>query len=103
MFQFQCFCIYCIFINIVIIPGTFKVWLANVVPVVSRKYAPPPPFATLALVQNAGRAYTRDVTIFSHDYALPSGHEAIVSGGWGPSMGRRQARGGEMLPMLAVG
>ena len=29
--------------------------------VVSRKYAPP--FATLALVQNAGGAYTRDATI----------------------------------------
>ena len=30
--------------------------------VVSRKYAPP--FATLALVQNAGGAYARDVTFF---------------------------------------
>ena len=29
--------------------------------VVSRKYAPP--FATLALVENAGGAYTRDATI----------------------------------------
>ena len=28
----------------------------------SRKYAPP--FATLALVENAGGAYTRDATIF---------------------------------------
>ena len=31
--------------------------------VVSRKYAPPSPFATLALVQNVGGAYTQDATI----------------------------------------
>ena len=37
---------------------------------------------------------------FFRDYALPSGHEVIVGGGWGPS---RRVRGGEMLTMLAVG
>jgi len=40
---------------------------------------------------------------FSHNHALPSRHEVIVGGGWGPSTGRRQARGGEMLTTLAVG
>ena len=40
---------------------------------------------------------------FSCDYALPSGHEVIVSGGWGLSVGPRWARGGEMLTTLAVG
>ena len=85
-----------------IIPGTFKVWLANVVPVVSRKYAPPP-FRNLSLSTKRREGLYAGCDNFSHNYALPSGHEAIVSGGWGPSMGRRQARGGEMLPMLAVG
>ena len=40
---------------------------------------------------------------FSRDYALPSRHEVIVGGGWGPSAGRRQVRGGEMLTTLVVG
>ena len=37
---------------------------------------------------------------FFRDYALPSGHEVIVGGGWRPS---HRVRGGEMLTMLAVG
>ena len=39
--------------------------------VVSRKYAPP--FATLASVQNAGGAYTRDATISLAITPPPSG------------------------------
>ena len=72
--------------------------LVNQSTVVSRKYAPT--FATLALVQNAGGAYTRDATIF---LAITPSLLVIVGGGWGPSAGRRQARGREMLTMLAVG
>ena len=49
--------------------------------VVSRKYAPPPPFAILALVQNAGGGLYAGCNNFSRDYALPSGHEFIVGGG----------------------
>ena len=41
--------------------------------VVSRKYAPPPPFATLASVQNAGGRLYVGCDDFSCDYALPSG------------------------------
>ena len=40
---------------------------------------------------------------FSCDYTLPSGHEVIVGGGWGLSVGPRRARGGEMLTTLVVG
>ena len=63
------------------------------------------PSATLVLVQNAGHGGGLYVECdnFSHDYALPSGHEVIVGGGWRPSAGRRRARGGEMLTTLAEG
>ena len=52
-----------------------------------------------------GGAYTQDATI---SLAItppphPSGHKVIVDGGWGPSAGRRWARGREMLTTLAVG
>ena len=40
---------------------------------------------------------------FSCDYALPSRHEIIVGGGWGPNVGRRRVRGGDMLTTLVVG
>ena len=64
--------------------------------VVSRKYAPPPPFVTLASVQNAGGAYTRrDATIslaITPSLPVQAKHDLIVGGGWG------QARGGEMFP-----
>ena len=65
--------------------------------VVSRKYAPT--FAILALVQNAGEgAYTWDATIsLAITPSLPVKHNLIVNGKWG------QARGGQMLSMLAVG
>ena len=54
-----------------------------------------PPFATLALVQNVGGAYTWDATI---SLAItPSLHDLIVGGGGGQVWGR------EMLPTLAVG
>ena len=50
--------------------------------VVSRKYAPP--FATLALVQNAGGAYTRDATIsLAITPSLPIKHDSIVICQWG--------------------
>ena len=69
--------------------------------VVSHKYAPP--FATLALVQNAGGAYTRDATIsLAITPSLPIKHDSL-GGGWRPSTRRRRTRGGEMLPTLAVG
>ena len=69
--------------------------------IVSRKYAPP--FATLALVQKAGGAYTRDTTIsLAITPSLP-GMKSLSGGGWRPSVGRRRARGGEMLTTLAVG
>ena len=49
-------------------------------------------FAILALVQNAGGAYTRDVTIsFAITPSLPVKHNLIFSGGWGPSATRRDA------------
>ena len=64
----------------------------------SRKYAPP--FATLALVQNAGGAYMRDATI---SLAIMPSLPGTVGRGWGPIAGRRQARGGEVLTTLAVG
>jgi len=69
--------------------------------VVSRKYAPP--FATLALVQNAGGgAYTRDATIsLAITPSLPGMKSLSVWGG-GTSAGRRRERGGEMLTTLAV-
>ena len=55
-------------------------------------------FGTLASVQNpGGGAYTRDVTIsVAIMPSLPVNHDIIVDGG-------DQARGGEMLPTLAVG
>ena len=54
-------------------------------------------FGTLASVQNPGGAYTRDVTIsLAIMPSLPVNHDIIVDGG-------DQARGGEMLPTLAVG
>ena len=54
-------------------------------------------FGTLASVQNPGEAYTRDATIsLAITPSLPVNHDLIVDGG-------DQARGGEMLPTLAVG
>ena len=51
-----------------------------------------PPFATLALVQNAGGAYMQDATIYLMiTPSLPVKHDLIVSGGWGPSATRRDA------------
>ena len=45
---------------------------------------PPPPFATLALVQNAGGAYTWDATIFlAITPSLPIKHDPIVICRWG--------------------
>ena len=50
--------------------------------VVSRKYAPP--FATLALVQNVGGAYTRDATIsLAITPSLPIKHDSLGGGGGG--------------------
>ena len=47
--------------------------------VVSRKYAPP--FATLALVQNVGGAYTRDATIsLAITPSLPIKHDSLGGG-----------------------
>ena len=71
--------------------------------VVSRKYAPP--FATLASVQNAGGAYTRDAPISlaitppppPPILPVPIKNDLIVGGDEG------QARGGEMLLTLQVG
>ena len=58
----------------------------------------PPPFAILALLQNAGGAYTRDVRIsLVITPSLLVKHDLIVSGGWD------QARDGEMLLTLVVG
>ena len=80
--------------------------------IVSRKYAPP--FATLALVQDTGGEEILSQTgwgggivtscvytgcdNFSRDYALPSGHEVIIGGGWtkhgaSPSARQRDAHG----------
>ena len=43
-----------------------------------------PPFATLALVQNAGGAYTRDATIsLMITPSLPMKHDSIVVCRWG--------------------
>ena len=72
--------------------------------VVSRKYAPP--FATLASVQNAGGAYTRDATIsLAITTSLSIKHDSIVICQWGveakhkasPNARRRDP------PTLAVG
>ena len=81
--------------------------------VVSHKYAPA--FRNLSLSTKCrvgggggGRLYA-GCDNFSRDYALPSGHEVIVGGGWRPSVGRRpsmghrRARGGEMLTTLTEG
>ena len=57
--------------------------------VVSRKY--PPPFATLASVQNTGEVYTWDVTIslaITPSLLVPIKHDLIVGG---PSARRRDA------------
>ena len=52
----------------------------------------PPPFAILALVQNAGGAYTRDVTIFFMiTPSLPVKYDLIVGGGVEPSARQRDA------------
>ena len=64
----------------------------------------PPPLCNLSLsTKRRGGALYAGCDNFSRDYALPSGHEVIVGGGWGLSTGPRQARGGEMLTMLVVG
>ena len=64
----------------------------------SHRYTPP--FATLALVQNAGGAYTRDATIsLAITPSLPIKHDPIVICQWGveakreasPCMRRRDA------------
>ena len=52
----------------------------------SRKYAPPLPFVTLASVQNTGGAYTRDAMIsLAITPSLPVlvKHDLIVGGGVG--------------------
>ena len=55
--------------------------------VVSRKYAPP--FATLALVQNVGGAYTRDATIsLAIMPSLPGMKSLSVGGGGGGDQAR---------------
>ena len=67
---------------------------------------PPPPFATLGIVQNARGAYTRDATIsLAITPSLPVllKHNLIVGGGWGLSVRHRRARGREMLLTLQVG
>ena len=66
---------------------------------------PPPPFATLALVQNTGGggAYTRDATISLPIMPSLPGMKSLAGGGWWPSMGRRRAQGGDMLTTLVVG
>ena len=62
-----------------------------------------PPFCNLSLsTKHRGGLYA-GCDNFSRDYAFPSGHEVIVGGVWGPSVGRRQAQGGEMLTTLAIG
>ena len=58
-------------------------WCCSIV--VSRKYVPP--FATIALVQTAGGAYTWDVTFWVQNNWVK--HDLIVGGGWGPSAKRR--------------
>ena len=68
--------------------------------VVSRKHAPPPPFATLASVQNAERGglYAR-CDNFSRDYALPSRHEVIAHDASGRLMSFSvEERGSRTLP-----
>ena len=78
--------------------------LTTLYTVVSRKYTSP--FATLAFVQKHRGGLYAGRDNFSRDYALASGYEVIVGGGWGwvgPSAGCRRAQGGEMLPTLAVG
>ena len=68
--------------------------------VVSRKYAPP--FAILALVQNAGGAYMRDATIsLAITPSLPGMKLLSVAGG-GQARGVAE-REAEMLTTLAVG
>ena len=64
-----------------------------------------PPFCNLSLSTKRSGGLYAGCDNFSRDYALPSGHEDIVSGAWGPSAGCRRARGGEMLTIttLAVG
>ena len=60
---------------------TLKYWW-NTNTVVSRKYAPP--FATIASVQNAGGAYTRDATIsLAITLSLSIKHDSIVICQWG--------------------
>ena len=62
-----------------------------------------PPFCNLSLSTKRRGGLYAGCDNFSRDYALPSGHEVIVGGGWGPSVGHCQVRGGEMLTTLAVG
>ena len=61
-----------------------------------------PPFCNFSLSTKRKGGLYAGCDNFSRDYALPSGHEVIVGGGWGPSAGHRRARGGEMLTTLAV-
>ena len=59
--------------------------------VVSHKYAPP--FCNLILsTKHRGGLYV-GCDNFSRDYALPSGHEVIVGGGWGQARGVAKHKG----------
>ena len=59
--------------------------------VVSRKYAPP--FAILALVQNAGGAYTRDATISLEITPSLPGMKLLSVGGGGQARGVAEREG----------
>ena len=63
--------------------------LTTLYTVVSRKYTSP--FATLAFVQKHRGGLYAGRDNFSRDYALPSGYEVIVGGGWGWVGAKRRA------------
>ena len=75
--------------------GLMLLRLGNVtITVVSRKYAPP--FATLALVQNAGGAYMQDATIsLAITPSLPKKHDpmslSVAGGGQGRGIAKCEA------------
>jgi len=48
-----------------------------------------PPFCSLSLSTKCRGGLYAGCDNFSRDCALPSGHEVIAGGGWGPSAGRR--------------
>ena len=71
-----------------------------------RRVLQPRPFATLALVQNAGGTYMWDETIslaITPSLSVPVKYDLIVGGGWGPNAKHRRTRNGEMLLTLLVG